>query len=493
LIAYRICEVCAVLRLYIFDKFCDIIKTESQSFRFLFSKKMFQKTNSTSIVRVAIAFIFAMSFVVFAQHTLAQESCAEVYHCDDFSGDDKEKCQKDKKECLELEEKAEAYEKIVQLKQKQKSALGNQIDNLDGQIRSTQTEIQGNKQKIGELNGEIQELNRKIDQKKVLLDDQKELLKNILRAYYENSQEDQLSLMIRSGGFAAYMNQGDYLSQTGSKIKEALLNIKNVQKKLEEEIQSIEDKKDELIEASGELEDRNSYLQGTKTQKNSLLVQTQGEEAKYQDKLKKIEAQKKELLGDLDELYNANFAIIEELSLKLRKPKSGLASTSWYYSQKDSRWKNSNIGNSDSKMKDYGCAISSVAMVFTYHGQRITPKTLASKPIYYWDLISWPTSSAQIGLGGGLRLVSNTNHRGVNWGTVDSELKAGNPIILFISAKGKAGHYVVVHGKDSNGEYVVHDPYFGPNIFLDSSMQLLSKLYGVSISQRSMDQMILYR
>ncbi|MFC1645519.1 C39 family peptidase, partial [Patescibacteria group bacterium] len=155
--------------------------------------------------------------------------------------------------------------------------------------------------------------------------------------------------------------------------------------------------------------------------------------------------------------------------------------------------KNSYIGNSKSKMKDYGCAISCVSMVFSYHGDRINPGSLARKPIFYWDLISWPGGSGVVGLSGKVKLVQNTRHSGVSWGTVDKEIGKGNPVIVFVGAKGKAGHYIVIHGKAKNGKYVVHDPYFGPNLYLDSTMQLLSKLYSVSISERAIDQMILYR
>lgn len=464
------------------------------SFKWAFNikKRMIsQKYTKNIFYTLAITGVVFAGFLYYSK-TFAQENCGSI-SCDGLEGDDKKECEKKKKDCEELEEKAENYEKIIQLKEKQQSALGDQINNLNGEIKETQIEIKENKEKIDDLNGEVKELERQIEQKQKLLEVQKELLKKIIRVYYENSQEDAISLMIKSGGFATYMNQGDFLTQTGSKIQDTLRSIKNIQNKLKEEVQKIEEKKAELINASNELEDRNSYLLGTKNQKNTLLIQTQGEEKKYQDKLKKIEAEKQELLGDIDQLYNANFAVIEDLNLKLKKPKSGLASTSWYYSQKDSRWGNTNIGNSDSKIKDYGCALSSVAMVFTYHKERITPKTLAKKSIFYWDLISWPSSSSQVGLSGGINLVSNTNHRGVNWNTIDSEIKKGNPVIVFISARGKAGHYVVIHGKDKDGEYVVHDPYFGPNIYLDSSMKLLSKLYGVSITKKSIDQMILYR
>ena len=66
------------------------------------------------------------------------------------------------------------------------------------------------------------------------------------------------------------------------------------------------------------------------------------------------EKQKKELLGDIDELYNVNFAEMNSFALGLERPTSGLAKTSWYYSQKDPRWGNETIGNSKSKMKDLG-------------------------------------------------------------------------------------------------------------------------------------------
>ena len=73
---------------------------------------------------------------------------------------------------------------------------------------------------------------------------------------------------------------------------------------------------------------------------------------------------------------------------------------------------------------------------------------------------------------------------------MDKEIKAGNPVIIFIRANGRgAGHYVVVHNKDSKGRYIVHDPYWGANLFLDSTRENISTLYG---SSTSIDQMIIY-
>lgn len=443
-------------------------------------------------------FLVALFFVLFLaggfwSASLVAHSQSTCGTCDGLEGSARTTCEQKKSECEGLEEKAATYRKIVELKQKQGSALGGQISNLEADIKDTQSKIDENKDKIQDLNDEIGKINEQISQKEVALSQQKELLREIIQLYYENSQDEELYLVLKSDSFANFMRQGDFLTQIGAKIQETLASIKGIQDGLRNDIQTIEGKKGEIVTESNNLEDRTSYLKGTKTQKNSLLIQTKGEEQAYQSKLAKIEAQKKELLGDIDQLFNANFAVVEELNLTLKKPQSGLASTSWYYSQKDPRWGSANIGNSNSELKDYGCGISALSMVFTYHGDRITPKIMAKEPIYYWDLISWPTSSSQVGMSGNVTLIQNTNHAGVNWNTVKSEIKNGNPVIVFISARGKAGHYVVIHGIDNNGDYVVHDPYFGPNIFLDSTLKLLSKLYGVSLSERSINQMIIYR
>jgi hypothetical protein len=125
-------------------------------------------------------------------------------------------------------------------------------------------------------------------------------------------------------------------------------------------------------------------------------------------------------------------------------------------------------------------------MIFTYYDEDTTPGALAKKEIYYWDLIVWPD-------GNKVKLAKNTYHNGVSWSEIDRELDKDHPVIVFIRARSDgAGHYVVIHHKTGD-KYVVHDPYFGSNIYLDSSIEYLELLYGTSISKGNIDQMILYK
>lgn len=433
------------------------------------------------IIFFAVALVFSLSSTQISADEAAEDETATL------SEEEKAALEKKNKELEKLNEKAETYEKILLLKQKQKSLLGAQINNLNAEISGIKDEIKENSAKLAEINKKNDELQEEISQNEKLIQAQRKILANIMRDYQESNNNAFTKIIFNIENFATLTQQSDCLDQTSDKIINLTENLKALQDKIKNSQNELLQNRESLVKVKATLEEENTHLLSTKTQKNSLLIQTQGDEATYQAKLDKIEKQKKELLGDIDELYNANFAEISEFASGLDKPTSGRAETSWYYSQKDPRWGNETIGNSKSKMKDLGCAVTSVAMVFTAQGARINPKQLSDRPIYSWDLINWPSSWE------GLTLSSTTAHSGVNWATIDKEIKADNPVIVFINARNGAGHYVVIHHKADNGKYVVHDPYWGANIYLDSTIELLSKLYKVSISKRAVNQMIIYK
>ncbi len=426
---------------------------------------------------VVFVFIFSFFKPVYAQTTNTPTLSAEELN----------KIEKKNKELENLNEKAATYEKILLLKQKQKTLLGSQLNSLNSEIGDMKSQIKEVSDKMEELNKRNDELRNDLIKNDFLIQIQKSFLADIIRAYQENNDDMLTKIIFNIENFSIVTKEGDYFDQTSSKIIEATTDLKYLQDKIKTNQDEISKNKENLSSIGLTLEEKNVKLLSVKTQKNTLLVQTKGDEATYQSKLAKIEKQKQELLGDIDDLYNANFAEISAFASGLERPTSGLADTKWYYSQKDSRWGNETIGNSNSKMKDLGCAVTSVAMVFTYHGERINPKQLSDKPIFFWDLINWPRGWEN------LALASSIGHGGVNWSTLDNELKNENPVIIFINAKRGAGHYVVIHNKAKNGKYVVHDPYWGANIYLDSTIELLEKLYKVSISPRAVNQMILYK
>lgn len=385
----------------------------------------------------------------------------------------------------DLEKKAKNYQRLIELKQQQQVTLQNQLKLMQIQQDKFKNGLEITKKDVEEKAKQISELENEIEKEENSIVAEKANLSEMIRTYDRLQRELSLNYLSESGELSKIFNNYEYLSKASEKVKSIIEKVRERKQQLDNEYQKLSEEKKKLEEKKQEMEEKVYYLTNEEQTKNIILEKTKGEEGKYQELLERVEQQKKELLGDIDSLSGEIKSEIEDIQKNAAKPKSGLASTSWYYSQKDRRWGYNRIGLSSSLLKDYGCAISSVAMVFTYHNQTINPGKLASQPIFYRDLIVWPNYWK------GIKLQSSTGHGNINWNEIDKQLAAGNPVIVFIrSAKG-GGHYVVIHGKDSKSgnKYVVHDPLFGANIFLETTKKLVGAIYNSSVT---VDQMIIY-
>jgi peptidoglycan hydrolase CwlO-like protein len=382
----------------------------------------------------------------------------------------------------DLEEKAKIYQQIIDIKQKQQDTLENQIALLEAEVNKLENETELKKKEIENLNMKINKLENQINETEVSIELQRKILGDLLQVYYENKDQDVVAAFLSNKNLSSFMARDDRLVQVEDKTNEILKNIKSLRDGLQNEKKSVEDKKKEATDLFYELQEKSSELNDKRDQKEALVFQTEGEQAKYEKLLERVEEQKQELVN-IDELGAGLSA--DSYS---KPPSSASASASWYYSQRDSRWGDQNIGNTKTKMKSYGCAVTAVAMVFSYHDDSITPGALARKKIFSSDLINWPSSS----FGGEISLSGGYSHGNINWSTIDSELKEKNPVIVYIKkTKGSGGHYVVIHTKMSNGKYVVHDPYWGANLYLDTSKALVGSLSPSSGTK--IDQMIIYK
>lgn len=446
------------------------------------------KPKNKSLIFLVLTSLFVGWIFVCVQKTLADESITSI------AEKDKKEEEERQKKLEELSKLEKTYKEIIEIKQKQSNTLSNQLSLTDTNIQQVKAEIDSNKQKIDQYNSEIIRLGSQIQEKEIIIERQKKILANLMQSYWESTQRNALNSLLIDGDFASILVHKDQMSQAGDRIKGLADSVSDIKSELEKQRVEIDKKKAELVTVHQELENKNDDLQSIKEQREDLLAQTKGEEARYAKMLARVEAQKQELLN-IDQLFtNGNFSIdglsVADFIKKNQPPSSSLASTSWYFSQKDSRWANQNIGNSNSDMKNWGCAVTSVAMVANYYGDSITPGSLAKKPIFSYDLIKWDMGSWS---GSKIELASyGSAHRNINWSSIDKELKDKNPVIIYIGKTGgKGGHYVVIHTKDKKGKYVVHDPYFGPNIYLDTSRALVGAM-GTNTATY-MDQMVIYK
>ncbi|HOX10961.1 MAG TPA: C39 family peptidase [Candidatus Moranbacteria bacterium] len=394
--------------------------------------------------------------------------------------------EKDQDKLKELERKEELYTQMIEIKRKQKETLENQLSINKLTIEDLEEKIKANEKQIGDLNDQIIKLKKQIKEKEIMLDSQRKLLANIVQTYYETNKAGLLTAYLSGENIASFIVKKDRIAQTGDRISELVRSITEIKKDLESQSKELDSRKVDFVSRNEDLQSKNSVLEAKKKQNQKLLNETAGDESRYEQLLARVQNQKQELL-DIDQFFAASGLS----AASYPKPdEKYFASTSWYYTQWDKRWGNDNIGNTRTLMKSYGCAVTAVSMVFTKKGVSMTPGKLANEPIFSGDLINWydakdweknwPVPDSH-----GYR------HGNISWAVVDSEIKKGNPVIVYIrKSNGGGGHYVVVHNKDSKGKYVVHDPYFGSNIFLDTSRALVGAMG--SSSKTSVDQMIIY-
>ena len=392
-----------------------------------------------------------------------------------------------------LENQAEEYKDLIKGLRIKEQSLENEIELLDAQVAQLNLEIQTTQTQIEQTNLEINNLLLRIQIKEDEIETQKNILKNLLREINAYDNETTLEILLKSKEFSEFLNQAEYIDTIGEKIKNSLDGLNSIKQELEEEKEEMKEKKDQLEKLSKKLLDQKEIVDAQKNAKEALLKETRGKEYKYQDLLFNVRSQKKTILGDINRLKREMQVEIAKITAMAERPSENLASTSWYFSQNDPRWKDMTIGLSNSSVDDYGCAISSVAMVFKYYGIDIDPGRLSKQPIFYYDLIVWPTQWRF------LDLIKNSYHRPggltkTDWNLIDREIASGHPVIVFIKALGRSGgHYVVIHSKDSKG-YIVHDPVrwngqSGANIYLSTTQKYIGSIYKTNTV---VDQYIIY-
>ncbi len=386
----------------------------------------------------------------------------------------------------ELAQKAKTYNNLIIQKKQEKASLQNQIEFTEAEIDEMETLIQITANDIEIIEMQIQQLEDDITVKEAEIAENKNYLSESIRKIYEYESTELISIALSEDTLSGFFDQMEYVGTLQKSLKDTIDSLKTSKKELGERKEEVETKRSELVSMQEEQKYKKSVLDSQKAGKQNLLSMAKNKETEYNSLLVKIEQAKTELLGDLEELAQQKQAELERIRREQGSPTSGQASSGWYFKQNDPRWKNITIGNSRSTLGRYGCAVASVAMVLKYHGNNVTPGELAKQPIFYKDLIKWPSEF------GNVELVYNKTRSLVDWNRVDEELSRGYPVIVLIRrTNGTGGHYVVIVGKDkSNGKYVVHDPYFGENIYLDESRQSISALYGGCNTK--VDQLIIY-
>lgn len=325
-----------------------------------------------------------------------------------------------------------------------KNTLANQIKILDSQYDLTLLKISQTENSIKSLEKDINSLTVEINK----LDDQLNQLSSlyvlqIIQNYKLQKKVPPFTFLF-SSSLNNFMEQYKYVSNVQRSSQNSLINMETIRSNYDAQKTAKAKKQTEMEDLKKTLAAQQINLKSQKNAKNNLLETTKNDEKKYQQLLAEAQSQ-------LAALRNFSSSVGGNTCLS---SVPGAGSDGNFYSQRDPRWCKQYIGGSKDTIGEVGCFISSVSMVYKKLGSNITPSIFAADSSNFWSNTAYMiTPSAPSGY----------TYKQVPYSssTIDNELKAGRYVIAQMKMSTVAGMHFIVIISGSNGNYKVHDPWFG--------------------------------
>jgi hypothetical protein len=326
---------------------------------------------------------------------------------------------------------------------KNSTTLSNQIKLISVQIAQTQLKIKVTTASIYTLKNDIADLTVKISGLDVSLNDLTAQYIQQISENYKLQKRIPAFMLIFSGNLNDYLENFNYISRIQKNSQETLVNLETTRTSLDQEKQAKAEKQTQLESLQKTLASQQNDLTAQNTIKNQLLQTTQ--------------KQLSDVLAQLSQLRNFSSAYGNSCLDSV----PGGGSDGNFYSQRDPRWCKQTIGYSSDTIGAVGCYISSIAMTFKKLGYDISPAAYAAIPSNF-SFNSAYAVNPNPPPGYTFKQVSYSAS------IVDKELSAGRYVIAQMYMKSIYGMHFIVIISGSDGNYKIHDPWFGADQDLNS-------------------------
>ncbi len=329
----------------------------------------------------------------------------------------------------------------------QSKSLASQISIMDSQINLTQARIEANRREIFDLNLDIDTAIKKIDKLSESLREKTEIWLNRVVATYKAGRTQPLEVLLSSSNASNLLEKLSYLKIVKAHDEKLIVEAQQSKNDYTNQKDIFEEKKKKVETLKKQLEAYTAQLSQEKNTKQDLLTQTEGSEENYQRLLAQAQAQLAAF---------SNFTAARGGASILQN--QTVCDDGWsgcYYNQRDSKWGNLSLNNTQYSIASDGCLVTSMAMVYSHYGHRnVDPISINSNsnnfasyfPAYLkYTITADEATSTRIG------------------SVVDDTLSSGHPVVVGVSYDGGPipDHFVVLIS-GSSGNYKMNDP-FTPN------------------------------
>ena len=326
----------------------------------------------------------------------------------------------------ELNKQIQEYEQELGRLASQASTLSNQIAQYDAQINLTSLKILQTQEEIMLLGGRIDQLEASLQ---VL---NNAYVSRVVQTYKMTRLNEPVLAFLLSPNLNDAVSSLHYLKRIQEADRDLLIKLQVTQI----DYQSQKEKQ-EVLETK--LKAQQAMLASQKTAKANLLDETKSNEKKYQQLL----AQAKSQLAALRRF------VTSQGGATILTGQTKCNAWGCYYNQRDAQWGNIGLGGSLYSAAEYGCLVSSVAMVATHYGKTVNPGDIAVNSSAFVPGTGYLYHSFSVnGISVSITSVSKTQ--------LDSQLASGKPVIAGLFSG--PDHFIVILRKEGDN-YIMNDPF----------------------------------
>ena len=338
--------------------------------------------------------------------------------------------------------------------QNEQSTLAREKVIVENNISLTQARIEQIKFDQVRTEKELLELDNRIENSSEKLSQLLSYLELQIITSYQKSRVSPLSFFLSSSlesNFTNFIAKRQYEGDLQEAITTSALKYQTDKDKYQNMAKEKAELQDELKGQADQMASQERRLEQQKQEKTNLIAQTQNDEKKYQSLLNSARTEIQSF---------ARFASSQGGGTCLGSSVS--SNDGWFYSQRDPRWCKQLIGLSDMTIGEVGCLLTSVSMIWGHYGFSTTPSSIGANSSYFFSSTAYMlTPPAPAGY-------TYKRYDYLNQSIIDSELAADRPVIVHVyTSNGYGGHFIVLKS-GSNGSYVMHDPWNGPDLNFNS-------------------------
>ena len=224
----------------------------------------------------------------------------------------------------EIQKQIDSYRSNISDLQSQSNTLKREISLLDRKAKAAELEIRRTALNIQAAEAGISDKNSDLEGAEMKLGRERQLLSKYVRAVYEADQQGTLEMILSNEKLSDIFDRVSSLQSIQEGIQESMAEIQDSKASLENERQILEDRRDELNQLKVLQEIQRRALAAQQNDKKSLLAQTKGQEASYQNLVKKAKVDAEAIKKNLYLLEGVGLSMTLEKAYQYAKQASNL-------------------------------------------------------------------------------------------------------------------------------------------------------------------------